>query len=300
MNLILIKEKEISKTGVIDLQPTDERAKHVIQHLKKTTGDEVSIGCIQENQNGYKCKAQVNIQQNNEVQLIPKQNTIKQSPVVPEITLILAVPFPARLKYLWPVIASFVCVTRVVIIRSALSNPEFELSKALQKSTYVPMLEKGMSQGGRTRPVKVDICLDENESISDTLRRLGLVGNNENSYSDGVARVLLDCGDENDTPLPVRDIIMKHGSSNIQNGSVVLAVGPERGWSEEEVKLFTNECGFEAATLGSSILRFDTAVISGLAICSATLDECHKQYNSGDRDVKRKRQDDTTFSITNC
>jgi len=286
MNLILIKEKEISNTGVIDLQPTDERAKHVLQHLKKTTGDEVSIGCIQENQNGYKCKAEVAIQQNNEVQLIPKPNTIIQSPIVPEIILILAVPFPARLKYLWPIIASFVGLTRVVIIRSALSNPEFELSKALQYSTYEPMIEKGMSQGSRTRPVKVDICLDD-ESIPDTLKRLGLIGSNKNN-SDGVARILLDCGDENDnTPPPARDIIMKHCSSNIQNGSVVLAIGPERGWTEKEAKIFINECGFEAASLGNSILRVDTAVISGLAICSAALDECH---SGGDR-VKRKRQD---------
>ena len=94
---------------------------------------------------------------------------------------------------------------------------------------------------------------------------------------------------------------MKHCSSNIQNGSVVLAVGPERGWTQQEAKLFVDECGFEAASLGNSILRVDSAVISGLAICSATLDECHKQYNSGDRDVKRKRQDDTTISsMTNC
>ena len=295
MNLILIKEKEISKTGVINLQSTDERAKHILHHLKKTTGDEISIGCIQENQNGYKCKAQVNIQENNGVQLIPKHNTIIQSPIVPEITLILAVPFPARLKYLWPVIASFHLVTRVVIIKSALSNPEFELSKALQNCTYEPLLEKGMSQGSRTRPVKVDVCLDENESISDTLKRLGLIGSNKNN-SDGVARILLDCGDENDTPPPVRDVIMKHCSSNIQNSSVVLAVGPERGWTEQEAKILVKECGFEAASLGSSILRVDTAVISGLAICSASLDECHKQFSSGDRDVKRKRQDDTTIS----
>ena len=101
-------------------------------------------------------------------------------------------------------------------------------------------------------------------------------------------------------PPPVRDIIIKHCSSNIQNSSVILAVGPERGWSEEEANMFTNECGFEAASLGSSILRVDTAVISGLAICSAALDECHKQYSIGDRDVKRKRQDDTISSTTNC
>ena len=54
---------------------------------------------------------------------------------------------------------------------------------------------------------------------------------------------------------------MKH-CNNIQNGSAILAIGPERGWSEQEANMFADECGFEAASLGSSILRVDTAVIS--------------------------------------
>lgn len=76
------------------------------------------------------------------------------------------------------------------------------------------------SEGGRTRPVRVDICLDENESISDTLKRLGLVCSNNKNNSYGISRVFLDCGDENDTP-PVRDVAMKR-CSNVQNGSVIL------------------------------------------------------------------------------
>jgi 16S rRNA (uracil1498-N3)-methyltransferase len=52
--------------------------------------------------------------------------------------------------------------------------------------------------------------------------------------------------------------------------SVTLAVGPEGGWTPEEMQLFT-EHGWKHVTLGPRILRAETAAIAGLAICSALL-----------------------------
>lgn len=52
--------------------------------------------------------------------------------------------------------------------------------------------------------------------------------------------------------------------------SVGLAVGPEGGWTAEEMQLFT-EHGWKHVTLGPRILRAETAAIAGLAICSALL-----------------------------
>lgn len=52
--------------------------------------------------------------------------------------------------------------------------------------------------------------------------------------------------------------------------SVALAVGPEGGWTVEEMQLFT-EHGWKHVTLGPRILRAETAAIAGLAICSALL-----------------------------
>lgn len=49
---------------------------------------------------------------------------------------------------------------------------------------------------------------------------------------------------------------------------VNLAVGPEGGWTAAEVALFTG-AGWQSATLGSRILRVETAVIAALAIVSA-------------------------------
>lgn len=46
---------------------------------------------------------------------------------------------------------------------------------------------------------------------------------------------------------------------------IVLAVGPEGGWTEEEIKLFSH-AGWVSASLGSTILRAETAAIAALAI----------------------------------
>ena len=49
-----------------------------------------------------------------------------------------------------------------------------------------------------------------------------------------------------------------------------LAFGPEGGWTESELKLF-HETGWKTASLGSTILRAETAVIAAAAITLAEL-----------------------------
>jgi len=51
---------------------------------------------------------------------------------------------------------------------------------------------------------------------------------------------------------------------------VRLAIGPEGGWTSEERALF-RERGWQAATLGATILRAETAAIAALAISAAEL-----------------------------
>ena len=51
---------------------------------------------------------------------------------------------------------------------------------------------------------------------------------------------------------------------------LALAIGPEGGWSPEEMALFT-EHNWTHVTLGPRILRAETAAIAALAICGASL-----------------------------
>ena len=46
---------------------------------------------------------------------------------------------------------------------------------------------------------------------------------------------------------------------------VTLAIGPEGGWTEEELELF-QKSGWQFVSLGSTILRSETAVIAALAL----------------------------------
>jgi len=54
-------------------------------------------------------------------------------------------------------------------------------------------------------------------------------------------------------------------------GRIVLAVGPEGGWAEDELHLFKT-AGWISASLGPTILRSETAAIAATAIAMAELD----------------------------
>ena len=52
---------------------------------------------------------------------------------------------------------------------------------------------------------------------------------------------------------------------------VALAVGPEGGWTSDEIELFRSS-GWQGVTLGSTILRAETAAVASLAAVAALLD----------------------------
>jgi len=53
-------------------------------------------------------------------------------------------------------------------------------------------------------------------------------------------------------------------------GGILLAVGPEGGWAEDESRLF-QESGWISASLGPTILRAETAAIAAVAIAVSEL-----------------------------
>ncbi|HEV2117529.1 MAG TPA: RsmE family RNA methyltransferase [Terriglobales bacterium] len=53
-----------------------------------------------------------------------------------------------------------------------------------------------------------------------------------------------------------------------RGGSVVLAIGPEGGWTNDELQAFA-QAGWKSASLGPTILRTETAAIAGIAVAMA-------------------------------
>ena len=58
--------------------------------------------------------------------------------------------------------------------------------------------------------------------------------------------------------------------SHVSGGDVVLAFGPEGGWTEAELEMFRH-AGWSSASLGNAILRAETAAIAATAIVAAEL-----------------------------
>ena len=69
----------------------------------------------------------------------------------------------------------------------------------------------------------------------------------------------------------LKDILIQNSGSKPEiaepPSSVLILVGPEGGWTEEEEKYILNH-GYEAVSLGRQILRAETAVLCSLALIS--------------------------------
>mmetsp|Transcript_14933 Transcript_14933/g.30773 ORF Transcript_14933/g.30773 Transcript_14933/m.30773 type:complete len:297 (-) Transcript_14933:527-1417(-) len=293
MNLILFQRSEISKDGKsAKLPDKDPRTKHIFGHLRKSDGDSVTIGII----SGRRGKAVVRTEggdgkrlefgSENGWSLLVDGGECDDSRK-DEIVLVVSLPFPKRLKALWAQITSM-GVTRICIIRGALSDANYCKSSVLTPEVYRPLVEEGMSQGCHLREVAVDVEVGQVVTRA-ILEKLGLVG----SSSDETVAIFLDCGDENMEPLPCRKVIASNISAAAATRTrkrVVLAIGSERGWTDDEAKLF-HEAGYESASLGPSILRVDTAIIAGLGIVCATLDELEREHRADTIDDScRKRK----------
>ena len=62
-----------------------------------------------------------------------------------------------------------------------------------------------------------------------------------------------------------KTVTLKNALQSSSARDVVLAVGPEGGWTDAEVEMF-REAGWIPASLGNTILRAETAAIAALAI----------------------------------
>lgn len=79
----------------------------------------------------------------------------------------------------------------------------------------------------------------------------------------GALRIVLA---ESDQQTLLRDVL----ASDLGQGGILLAIGPEGGWSADELQLFQAE-GWISASLGSTILRAETAAIAATAITISEL-----------------------------
>jgi 16S rRNA (uracil1498-N3)-methyltransferase len=71
---------------------------------------------------------------------------------------------------------------------------------------------------------------------------------------------------ESERQILLRDVV----SPDAADAGIVLAIGPEGGWSDDELQSF-QKSAWIAASLGNTILRAETAAIAATAIVASTL-----------------------------
>jgi len=231
MNRILMEADEIGADGMVTLD--GRRAAHIRQVLGCRAGDTVRIGLI----DGPRGIAQVMGEGAGPVRL---RCTLDEPPLRPTgVSLLLALPRPKVMHRLWAPLASL-GVDQIVLVNAAKVERNYFDTHWLDPDAYRPLLIEGLEQSGDTRLPSVRICRRFKPFIED-----------ESRIVFGAARRMV-CHPYGAPPLAV-----PLASGN--DAAVVMAIGPEGGWTDFEIALLRQH-GFECVAFGERTLRTDTAV----------------------------------------
>ena len=171
----------------------------------------------------------------------------------PWVDLILAPPRPRVMKRLLPQLATM-GVGRIFLVGAKKVEKDFWGATLLKPENYRPLLVDGLMQAGTSILPTLETRRNFRKFVKEELDTLW----------PEAKRIVAHPYDGNRT-------IEQPERSN--NRAILLAVGPEGGWTDEEVTLL-GEHGFARYSLGSRILRTDTATIALLAQLMKEFDQC--------------------------
>jgi RsmE family RNA methyltransferase len=233
MNRILFERDEIQPDGTVTL--ADVRGAHIREVLRAVPGQTVKTGTV----NGLAGVSKVLEVSPDLVRLRPDH---AQECAAPWFDLLLAVPRPKVLKRLWPQLAAL-GVGRVVLLNAFKVEKFYFSSQWLDPVFYRPLLVEGLMQAGLTRLPEARVAPRFKPFVEDELDAL----------FPGTLRLIAHPG-PGSVPAPAAG-----------RARPLLAVGPEGGWTDYEVKMLVAR-GFRLFSLGERTLRTDTACIALISV----------------------------------
>jgi len=242
MNRILFEKDEI-KDGIVTFGGV--RAEHVLNVLHGEVGQILKTGEVNGLVGTSKIVSIDNSQLstlNSKLRITAKCSHTEKS-LSPWVDLILAPPRPRVMKRLLPQLTAL-GVGRIFLVGAKKVEKDFWGATLLKEANYRPLLIDGLMQAGTSVLPTLETRRNFRKFIKEEL----------------------------DTLVPASTRILAHpyGNSTTQplnhsnTSPVLLAVGPEGGWTDDEVTLL-EEHGFSRYSLGSRILRTDTATVALLA-----------------------------------
>ncbi len=259
MNLILITPEELDATGRARL--TDERAKHIRNVLRAEPGKELRIGLL----NGPFGTGTVEEILDDSVTLACEFEA--ETPPRPSIDLLLAMPRPKVLKRLWAQFAAL-GVGRIFITNAEKVERYYFDTHILEPDFYNARLIEGLQQARDTRLPEVRVVRKLRQFMEEELApnvpaeipHLRKCGN-----SPAFGEMIL--ADPSGTQNIFQTLEESTEKVPMSGKSVLVAVGPEGGWTPYELELFKTH-GFEVFGMGPRILRTDTACVALLGMIS--------------------------------
>jgi len=241
MNLLLFESNEIKGDDTVCFQ--DRRSEHIIKILGCKTGDIIRAGMINGPVGNGEIVSILGKDKNAEVVL--RFSAQDAQPERPAFDLIMGMVRPIMLKRLLAQVASL-GVGRIFLINSNRVEKSFFESGILEDENYRAYLIQGLEQAKDTRLPQVTIHKRFRPFIEDLIPTIA------NKYS----RMLVAHPEAGKN---LRQVI----GTEIR-GRTLLAVGPEGGWVDFEVQKFIEQT-FKPVTMGSRVLRTDTAVVALLS-----------------------------------
>ena len=178
----------------------------------------------------------------------------------PWVDLILAPPRPRVMKRLLPQLATM-GVGRIFLVGAKKVEKDFWGATLLKPENYRPLLIDGLMQAGTSILPTLETRRNFRKFVNEELDALFGDGPRIVAHPYGV-----NCQIDGDGT-------SKRAIPQSENRKIVLAIGPEGGWTDEEVALLEAH-GFSRYSLGSRILRTDTATIALLAQLMKEYDQC--------------------------
>ena len=243
MNLILF-EKPFER---VRLEAWDPRAKHIRKVLRAEIRTKVYLGFV----NGLRAGAEVSALGEDgsvELQVVATEEAPKPLP----IRLLIGLPRPHTAKRILFEAASM-GVQALHFFEAEKGEPSYAQSSLWTRDEWKERLRLGTEQSFGTHVPEVSIHPDLQFAIS----HRGAEG----------ARLALD---NYEAAGPLADLIQPDAVS------AILALGAERGWSENERDTFRKN-GWKLAHLGPYVLRAETACTAAVAATAASLGCWSKQ-----------------------
>ena len=248
MNRILFEPQE-----VVDGEAVfgGVRAEHVMNVLHGETGQILKTGIV----NGPIGTSEiVGI---SEGPVIRVRCTHTEEALRPWIDLVLAPPRPRVMKRLLPQLAAM-GVGRIVLVGAKKVEKDFWGATLLKEENYRPLLIDGLMQAGTTVLPVLETRRNFRRFVQDELDTLFPSRNRIVAHPE-VERMV-----ESSNGRIVESIANHKFSLARCDSRPLLAIGPEGGWTDDEVSLLESH-GFRRYSLGPRILRTDTATIALLA-----------------------------------